>query len=307
MIRYATCIGLLLAIATVPLTPLRADEPQLATAGITGITPGPTMVVNIRADGTLVVAGRKVTLTELTEVVLKAKTRKPPYTFIVCADKTTRQADIAAVLKQLKAEGVKALVATAPDLRGAETTVTLPSADEYTYAATDTSLALKKGKTVIWKLNFDKKEGKPYIHPLCTSDGMLLTAMRPKDHPWHRALWFSWKHINGLNYWEENRKTGLSQGRTEITTIKILARQGKAATIDMTLSYHPPGNPALLTEKRTMVISLPDKNGVYTIKWTSASAAGDVDVHLDRTPIKGETGGKGWGGYAGRRCGWRRR
>ena len=177
--------------------------------------------------------------------------------------------------------------------------VTPPSKPPSVFKQTETSLAMVAGGKVIWTLNFDKKEGKPYFHPLCTSDGMLLTALRPKDHPWHRALWFSWKHINGLNYWEENRKTGLSQGLTEITAMTIAAEAGKAARIDMTLSYHPPGKPTLLTEKRTMIVSQPDKAGVYTIDWTCTFTTGATDVHLDRTPIAGEKGGKGWGGYAG--------
>ena len=170
--------------------------------------------------------------------------------------------------------------------------------DEYTLKSTDTSLAMAKGKKVIWQLNFDKKEGKPYFHPLCTSDGTLLTALRPKDHPWHRALWFSWKHINGLNYWEENRK-GLSQGLTEIKTVKILAKEGQPTKIDMALSYHPPGKPVVMTEKLNIVVSVPDADGVYTITWKTTFTACDKDVFLDRTPIPGEKGGKGYGGYAG--------
>lgn len=171
----------------------------------------------------------------------------------------------------------------------------------YTFKPTNKSLALVKGDKIIWQFNFDKKEGKPYFHPLCTTDGTLLTALRPKDHPWHRALWFSWKHINGLNYWEENRK-GLSQGLTEIKTVKIpkiLAKAGLATRIDMTLGFHPPGKADVMSEKCIIEISIPNAAGVYKIDWTSKFTAGDKDVFLDRTPIKGEKGGKGYGGYAG--------
>ena len=170
---------------------------------------------------------------------------------------------------------------------------------EYTWKKAPTALTLARGDKVIWRFNYDRKEGKPYFHPLCTSDGTLLTALRPKDHPWHRALWFSWKFINGLNYWEENRKTGLSQGLTEIKGVKITARSGEPAGIDMTLSFHPPDKGEVMSETLRITASLPDAAGVYTIDWRSTFTAGDKDVLLDRTPVPGEKGGKGYGGYAG--------
>ena len=41
------------------------------------------------------------------------------------------------------------------------------------------------------------------------ADGTTLTWFQPADHRWHRALWFTWKKINGIVYWEENAE-GLS-------------------------------------------------------------------------------------------------
>ncbi|MHC4198509.1 MAG: DUF6807 family protein [Planctomycetota bacterium] len=81
--------------------------------------------------------------------------------------------------------------------------------------------------------------------------------------------------------------------------MKVTPRKAPSARIEMDLSYHPPGKPALMTEKCLMELSAPDKTGSYRIDWQSVFTAADVDVKLDRTPIKGERGGKGWGGYAG--------
>jgi hypothetical protein len=164
---------------------------------------------------------------------------------------------------------------------------------------TDNTVALLNGDKVVWQLNHDPVKGKPYIHPLGTIDGSVLTANRPADHVWHRALWFSWKTINGLNYWEENRKTGLSRGRTEIKSTKVTLAKDFSAKIEMVLSYHPPKKPEILAEKRTITISTPAKNGRYAIDWTSTFTATGADALLGRTPIKGEKGGRGHGGYAG--------
>jgi hypothetical protein len=67
----------------------------------------------------------------------------------------------------------------------------------------------------------------------------------------------------------------------------------------MDLSYHPPDEPAVLTEKRRLTMTPPDDNGCYTIDWDTTFTAGNEDVLLDRTPIEGEPDGVSWGGYAG--------
>lgn len=156
------------------------------------------------------------------------------------------------------------------------------------------SLALLEGKRVVWQFNFVPNEGKPYFHPLSLSNGTVVTALRPPDHPWHRGLWWSWKLINGRNYWEEDKKTGQSEGLTEITGISIRTNNDFSARIQLNLAYHPPQQPNLMTEKRALTISAPDKAGSYSIDWDCVFTAGAEDLKLDRTPAHD------WaGGYAG--------
>ncbi len=169
----------------------------------------------------------------------------------------------------------------------------------YDWRQTDSSLALLNRGKVVWQLNFDKKEGKPYFHPVGLADGTVLTWLRPADHPWHRALWFSWKFINGVNYWEEDPKTGLSPGRTEVVDVKVIPHDDWSAHIVMNLCYHPAGKATVMTEIRVITVSAPDVDGRYRIDWYSMFTAGEKDVLLSRTPIPGEEDGRDWGGYAG--------
>ena len=164
---------------------------------------------------------------------------------------------------------------------------------------TPDSLALTRGDRVVWQFNYKTDGGKPYFHPLTVAGSPVLTDFRPADHPWHRALWFSWKYINGVLYWEEDRKTGKAPGETELTHVKVTMGDGHAAQFELALSYHPPGKPAVLTEKRTLQVSPPAGDGAYFIDWLSVFTAGDADVLLDRTPILGQAKGVAWGGYAG--------
>lgn len=164
---------------------------------------------------------------------------------------------------------------------------------------TETSLALCNDGKVVWRLMADPKDPKSYFHPLAALDGEVLTDSEPADHPWHHGLWWSWKLINGLNYWEENPKTRKSQGTTELTGATFKPAPDFSARAELSFSYHPPGQAPVMTEQRRLSITRPDAEGRYRIDWTSEFTAGNAPVTLGRTPLPAEQGGKPYGGYAG--------
>lgn len=161
------------------------------------------------------------------------------------------------------------------------------------------SVSLLNNGKIVWKHHFDKKEGKPYFHPLSTIDGSVLTGLRPEDHPWHRAIWFSWKYINGLNYWEEDRVTGRSEGITELKSVRYNLTKQFGAEFNLELTYHPPTGNDLLKEERSVRLSAPAEDGSYFMDWESTFTALADEVVLDRTPLPNEPDGKSYGGYAG--------
>lgn len=172
--------------------------------------------------------------------------------------------------------------------------------DNFNWHKTDTTIALKNNDKIVWQFNYGKETSKPFFHPVSLVDGTVLTEDRPADHPWHHALWFCFKYINGVNFWEENRKTEKSDGITDWSNVKAATQPDNSAKITMDLAYNHKDQKPILSEKRTMLLSPTDKNGVYYIDWTSEfTACSDVDVLLDRTPLLGEPDGKAWGGYAG--------
>lgn len=171
------------------------------------------------------------------------------------------------------------------------------SAQTNSWRQSEHTLARLNGTNIVWQIVADPAQGKPYFHPLATPSGMGLTDLRPPDHSWHRGLWFSWKFINGLNYWEEDGKTGRSQAATELIESKLQPHDDGSAKLKFSLSYHPWKAPAVLTEQRTIEVSAP-MNGSYEIKWRAEFTA-VTNVTLARTPLLDETGGKAYGGYAG--------
>ena len=173
-----------------------------------------------------------------------------------------------------------------------------PDSRALAWEKTGTSLALTNHRKVVWRLVHDPERPKSYFHPLATMDGKVLTAFEPADHRWHRGLWWSWKYINGLNYWEEDPKTGKSEGLTTVTTVKAEPADDFSAKVEMGIVYQPPGQAVLLSENRDIHIGPPDADGTYTIDWHSCFTAADTPVKLDRTPPP-HRGGPRHGGYAG--------
>ena len=55
----------------------------------------------------------------------------------------------------------------------------------YVYAATDPQL----------------ESPRPYIHPLRTLDGDLVSIYRPHDHVWHKGITWSLPHFGHENFW----------------------------------------------------------------------------------------------------------
>jgi hypothetical protein len=174
-----------------------------------------------------------------------------------------------------------------------------PRAAAGEWQRTDTTLAWRDGADVVWRFSFDPASGKPFFDPVRPVGGPSLTNFKPEDHPWHYGLWFSWKYINGANYWEENRTTGQAQGATRWNTPAIETQPDGRATVSMDVTYTHPSGRVDMRETRRLSISAPDASGGYTIDWHARFVAGPEGALLDRTPMPGEPRGAFNGGYAG--------
>lgn len=173
------------------------------------------------------------------------------------------------------------------------------AAAEFSWQTNATSVALVAGEKTVWQFNYGTNGTKPFFHPLALPGGSPLTWQNPPDHVWHYGLWFSWKFLNGTNYWEENKQR-VCDGTTSWRVEKIETRADHSAQIQLALDYRPRGaTTAVLTEQRTITIAAPAADGSYALDWTLRFQAGAEPVKFDRTPLLGEPGGKTYGGYAG--------
>jgi hypothetical protein len=164
-----------------------------------------------------------------------------------------------------------------------------------TWRTEEGSVALLCNGKMVWQHVHDRSAGKPYMR-LALLDGTELTNpwSIPSDYPtnspariwpWHRGLWWSWKYIDGLNVWDDER-----HGNSFATNSQVERHDDGSAVIAMEVVYGPNVGPPLVNEKRTVSVGAPDTNGMYLVEWEGVfTPAGAKDVFFKKW---------GYGGFA---------
>jgi hypothetical protein len=129
---------------------------------------------------------------------------------------------------------------------------------------------------------------KPCVHSVAIGGSSAFTGYEMSDHPWHRGLWFTFKYLNGQNFWEEGddcpgvqRSVGIPEISTENDKLKIRHN----------LEWIGLGGEAFLDEKRSLTSWQIDP-GSLAVQW-EANFTARTSVKIDRTPFTT------WGGYGG--------
>jgi len=163
-----------------------------------------------------------------------------------------------------------------------------PTTTKLTWKQTDTSVTLLNHDRLVWQHVHDREIGKPFMR-IGLLDGSELTRPWPftkdypkADHTWHRALWWSFKAIDGVNFWEEH------QEGTDPVEVKVEAADDGSACIRMRIEYHAGDQPPVVTEERTIKVDAPDDQGNYLIDWKATfRPANDKDVVFNRNSYGG--------------------
>lgn len=140
----------------------------------------------------------------------------------------------------------------------------------------------------LWRYAYGGKP-KPYFHPLCTPGGHCLTLFEPHDHVWHRGLWYTFKFINGENFWEEVKPYGIQ--RTALPPSIAHAADGRIVLRSHLDWLRPDQQTAVFLEER-QIGYVPVDDQAYALDFATTLTA-QADLTLDRTPFTT------WGGYGG--------
>ncbi|NYI04330.1 DUF6807 domain-containing protein [Allostreptomyces psammosilenae] len=147
---------------------------------------------------------------------------------------------------------------------------------------------------------------KPYVHPLRTLAGNLVTGYRPNDHRWHKGLQMTASHLSGQNFWGGNSYLGPEQGYQRVPERVGSMRHDGFPVLDATedrfqlaegLTWVANGGQEWAREERGITVhSVDAEAGTWALDWS-----------IRLTNVRGEplrfgsptTAGREMAGYTG--------
>lgn len=142
---------------------------------------------------------------------------------------------------------------------------------------------------------------RPYLHPLRTLAGTVVSDAVPADHRWHLGLSLAMQDVNRNNLWG-GRTYVRGQGYTWLDDHGSITGEGfdevRADGFTQRLAWRGADGKVLLSERRTMAASvLDERSWVLELGWALTAAE---TVTLGSPATNGRPGGAGYGG-----CFWR--
>ncbi|WP_314194096.1 DUF6807 family protein [uncultured Arthrobacter sp.] len=137
---------------------------------------------------------------------------------------------------------------------------------------------------------------RPYLHPVTTPGGTVVTDHLPADHPWHLGAGFALQDVNGTNFWggkTYTRDAGAYVSRQDHGRIELLLAIPHEPDIRQLRWLATDGQP-LLTEQRTLSHEVLGERAWRLDLETELTAV--VDVSLG-SPGSNGAAGSGYGGF----------
>jgi hypothetical protein len=143
---------------------------------------------------------------------------------------------------------------------------------------------------------------KPYLHPVRTLGGDLVTAYRPHDHVWHKGIQLALPHVGHENFWGGVtwiRGKGYEQidnnGSMDHVGFEALEADGDRALIDERLQWHTQAGEHWIDERRTLGVRVVG-DSTWVLTWAS-----EMENHSGQDLVFGSptTNGRPNAGYGG--------
>lgn len=137
---------------------------------------------------------------------------------------------------------------------------------------------------------------RPYLHPLATASGVVVTDFRPADHTWHHGLSLALPFVGTANLWggrSWDRAAGAyldkgDNGRMRTDRLDVDAAGGLAST----LTWLDAAGETLAVEDR--VLRFAEASGGWTLDWESS-----IRVSAPLSLGSPATHGRAGAGYGG--------
>ncbi|MBN9240974.1 MAG: hypothetical protein BGO97_14775 [Micrococcales bacterium 70-64] len=177
-----------------------------------------------------------------------------------------------------------------------------------TITRTGDTLTVSVGSTVVAEYHATSdvervNTPKPFLHPLRTLGGTVVTGFAPDDHPWHHGLQFAFPRVGDHNLWgggtylspDEGYRVLDDQGSIRHDTWGVVADDDGTARFEHELTWLGNGGEVLLTEHRAFALSVRHGLG-WTLDTTSTLTNATTGPLALATPAQR---GRPDGGYGG--------
>jgi hypothetical protein len=119
---------------------------------------------------------------------------------------------------------------------------------------------------------------KPYLHPIRTLGGGLVTDYRPNDHRWHKGLQLTASHLSGQNLWGGNSYVhgegylALPEriGSMAHTGFEEVSAGPDGVVIAERLTWHPYDGSLWAEEDRRIEVRADAEAGSWSLTWSSS-------------------------------------
>lgn len=142
---------------------------------------------------------------------------------------------------------------------------------------------------------------RPFLHPVRTPGGVVVTDAHPADHDWHLGVSVAIQHASGVNFWggptytRDGGYRWLNDHGRITTTSFDRTRSGFTSTAD----WLAPDGTVLLHEATTWRFREASDSRAWTFQTTTSLEAASGPIELGSPGSHGRVGG-GYGGFAWR-------
>lgn len=146
---------------------------------------------------------------------------------------------------------------------------------------------------------------RPYLHPVRTLAGTVVTDHQPLDHVWHLGVGVALQDVDGINFWGGRTYTRAAGEYVWRPDHGSIVRTGGPSEDDFlqtagelaeTLSWNGPDGASVLTEQRTWTWAAVGPSAWRLTLDFALSPAGNQPVNLGSPGSNGRVGG-GYGGF----------
>ncbi|GAA4097450.1 PmoA family protein [Actinomadura miaoliensis] len=129
----------------------------------------------------------------------------------------------------------------------------------------------------VFRPDMDPFEGpKPYLHPVRTLAGDVVTAYRPHDHRWHKGIQMTASHVSGENFWGGGSYVR-GKGYVDLPNVGTMrheefteiAADGDRVLIAERLTWHTQSGRHWIDENRTLTVH-DVADGAWTLTFTTS-------------------------------------